>query len=123
MKKSANNFSVQKRIKSFAYAFNGLRILFKEEHNSRIQILLVFLVIIAGILLKIEQGEWLAILLCFGFVLTTETINTAIENICNVITKEKHPQIKKIKDLSAAAVLLSVIFSLAVGTLIFVSKL
>ena len=29
-------FSVRKRIKSFSYAFAGLRVLFREEHNARI---------------------------------------------------------------------------------------
>ena len=29
-------FSVRKRIKSFSYAFAGLKVLFREEHNARI---------------------------------------------------------------------------------------
>ncbi|MBU3613084.1 diacylglycerol kinase [Polynucleobacter sp. MG-27-Goln-C1] len=51
--------------------------------------------------------------------LAVEALNTAIEKICDLITLEEHPEIKKIKDLGAAAVMIIVV---AIG-LIFIRYL
>ena len=115
-------FSITKRIKSFGFAFNGLKILILEEHNSRVHLVAAILVIIAGFFFQISILEWLAIILSIGFVITLEIINSAIENISNFISPEKHNSIKKIKDLSAAGVLISALTALIIGLIIFVPK-
>lgn len=118
-----NRFSLQKRLESFGFAFNGLIILFQEEHNSRIHFLVAFCAVIAGVWLKISTIEWLLIVLSIGFVITLEIINSAIENISDFISPEKHEMIKKIKDLTAAAVLIGSITSLTIGLIIFLPKI
>jgi diacylglycerol kinase len=115
-------FSITKRIKSFGFAFNGLKILILEEHNSRVHLIAAILVIIAGFYFQISILEWLAIILSIGFVITLEIINSAIENISDFISPEKHNSIKKIKDLSAAGVLISALTALVIGLIIFIPK-
>jgi diacylglycerol kinase (ATP) len=51
--------------------------------------------------------------------LAVEALNTAIEKLCDLVTLKEHPEIKKIKDLGAAAVM---IILLAMG-LIFIRYL
>lgn len=121
MKKA--NFSIKKRIKSFVFAFNGLRILFSEEHNSRIHLLAAIVVIIAAILFKINTYEWIAISFSIGLVITVEIMNTVVENIADFLTTEKNEKIKKIKDLSAAAVLISAITALSIALIVFIPKI
>src|SRR5690606_26082653 len=116
-------FSISKRLSSFKYAFNGLRILVKEEHNSRIHFLAAILVLIAGFLLKISALEWLIIIFAIGFVIANEIINSSIENIAYFISPDKDERIKKIKDLSAAAVLISAITAFIIGLIIFIPKI
>ena len=116
-------FSMLKRLESFKYAFNGLRILIKEEHNARIHLFAAICVIIAGVLLKISVYEWIAVIFSIGLVFSTEIINSSIENIADFISPEKHETIKKIKDLSASAVLISAIAALIVGLIIFIPKI
>lgn len=116
-------FSLQKRIKSFGYAFNGLKILVREEHNARVHMLAAICALIAGILLKVSVMEWIALLFAMGFVITLEIINSAIENIADFISPERHDMIKKIKDLSAAGVMVSAITALLIGLIIFLPKL
>ena len=115
-------FSIRKRICSFRYAFNGLRILFKNEHNSWIHLFATIVVIIVGLLLKISSLEWIIIIACIGGVFALELVNTAIEAIADFISPEKHDMIKKIKDLSAAAVLVVAVAALIIGFIIFLPK-
>lgn len=112
-----------KQLKSFGFAFNGLKILFKQEHNARIHLFVAGLVIVAGFAFQLSKAEWIAVIFSKGFVITTETINTVIENIADFLTIEKNHQIKVIKDLSAAAVLISSITALIIGVLIFLPKI
>ena len=116
-------FSISKRFKSFGFAFNGLRILLLEEHNSRIHLLAAVVVVIAGYLFKISALEWMAIVFAIGGVIVLEIINSAIENIADFISPGQHDQIKKIKDLSAAAVLVGAITALVIGLIVFVPKI
>ena len=55
-----------------------------------------------------------------GFVLTAETFNTALEELCDKFQPTHDPHIGKIKDLAAAAVLVSSITALIVGLIIYV---
>lgn len=112
-------FSISNRIRSFGYAFNGLIILFKEEHNARIQLLAATVVVIAGFFFKISPTEWIAIIFAIGFVLAMEAFNSAIEGLADFVSPDKHVMIKKIKDLSAAGVLISAISASVIGLLVF----
>tara|TARA_R100000750_G_scaffold62784_1_gene58045 strand:- start:58799 stop:59047 length:249 start_codon:yes stop_codon:yes gene_type:complete len=80
------------------------------------------MVIAAGLYFKLSTTEWLAIIIVIGLVLLTELLNTAIENIADFISPERHEKIKMTKDIAAAAVLISAIVALVVGMLIFVPK-
>lgn len=118
-----NRFSVENRLNSFKYAFNGLWILLKEEHNSRIHFTAMICAIILGIHFKIETYEWVGIVLSIGLVIALELMNSAIENLSDFATKEKHDLIKKTKDLAAGAVLIGSLAALVVGLIIFVPKI
>lgn len=116
-------FSVSKRIQSFGFAFNGLKVLIREEHNARIHLLAVICVTIAGFAFKISSLEWIAVVVAFGFVIALEIVNSAIENMADFVSPEKHEMIKKIKDLAAAAVLIAAITAFIIGLIIFVPKI
>jgi diacylglycerol kinase len=121
--KEQEKFSIAKRLKSFTYAFNGLRVLFKEEHNSRIHLFTTICVVVAGILLKLSVLEWVAVAFAIGLVFCGEIFNSAIEDLSDVVCPEQDERIKKVKDLSAAAVLVNAITAAVVGLLVFLPKL
>ncbi|RLD90557.1 MAG: diacylglycerol kinase [Bacteroidetes bacterium] len=116
-------FSILKRLKSFKHAFNGLRILIKEEHNARIHLFATICVVIAGLFLKISLNEWIAITFSIGLVISLEIMNSSIESMADFISPERHEKIKKIKDLSASGVLISAITALIIGLIIFIPKI
>ena len=119
----SKKFSLKERTASFRYAFNGLKILIKEEHNARIHLFAAVCVLIAGIVFKISTQEWLILIFCIGWVIALELINSAIENTADFISKEKSETIKKIKDLSAGAVLVAAIASAIIGLIVFLPKI
>lgn len=116
-------FSFKKRLKSFTYAIQGIKTLIKEEHNARIHITAMLIVLFLGFYFDIDSQEWCAIILCFGSVLSMEAINSGIENLADFSTQDKNEFIKKCKDLSAAAVLITAITSLIIGCIIFIPKI
>jgi len=115
-----NKFSMVERIRSISHAFRGIASLLRYEHNARIHLAMLLLVIVAGILLNISGNDWLAILFVSGLVFTSECFNTAIENLADLITEEPNEHIGRAKDVAAAGVLISAIISVAVGLMIFV---
>ena len=117
--KGKTNNLIIRSLKSFRYAFDGVKTLWREEHNFRIHIFAAVLVLILGFIFHISILEWISIILASGFVIGAEILNTSIENLADFVSPEKHHEIKKIKDLAAAAVLISAIVALIIGTLIF----
>lgn len=115
--------NTMKLIKSFKYACQGIKSCFESEPNFRIHFFAAITAIIFSVLLSISATEWIAVGFCIAFVTAMEMMNTAIEKLCDMIHKEPHPGIKKIKDIAAGAVLVSAVFSLITAAIIFLPKI
>lgn len=110
-------------LSGFKFAFRGIVTAFQEENNLLVQFAATMLVVVFGAFLRISAIEWsLCLIMCF-LVMALEFVNTAIENICDRITAQNDGKIKKIKDISAGAVLLLAICSVIVGLIIFLPKI
>ena len=112
-----------KLIKSFSNAAHGMAFLFKSQLNARIELIIAFIVIVFGFLLKISYAEWTLILLCIALVLALEGINTAIEIFADKLHPGFDENIGKAKDVAAGAVLIASIFAAVIGFIIFVPRL
>lgn len=104
---------------SLSHAFRGLRSAFQSERNLRIHIVCLFAVMAAGMALQVSIGEWVALALVCGLVITSELINTAIETVVDLASPDRDPLAGRAKDVSAAAVLIAAIAAILVGLLIF----
>lgn len=113
----------KKLMNSFKYAFEGIISAFKTEQNLKIHFFIVILVIIAGIILKINLIEWLICIILFGFVITTELINTAIETTVDIAMPQKNEKAKLAKDVAAGAVVISAITAIIIGMIIFIPRI
>ncbi|MBK5196472.1 MAG: diacylglycerol kinase family protein [Proteiniphilum sp.] len=115
---------IKNRILSFRYAFRGAATLFRETPNIRLQLAAAIAAVITGFSLHISREEWLAIIIVTGGVFAMEAMNSALEHLSDfTCRKEIHPAIKKVKDISAAAVLLAAMAALAVEIVIFLPKI
>ncbi|MAT44521.1 MAG: diacylglycerol kinase [Anaerolineaceae bacterium] len=111
------------RIRSFKPAFQGILFILRYEKNTWIHLFVTLVVTAFSILLKINSIEWLFIITAVFIVWFAEILNTAIEKTVDLITLEKNPQAKIIKDLSASFVLLSALYAVISGLVIFIPKI
>ncbi|PLX20662.1 diacylglycerol kinase [Candidatus Parcubacteria bacterium] len=110
---------VKRLFKSFKYAISGLVRIFKEEQNLQIQGFIGVLALILSVYFKIDKIEFLLIVFSIGLVFLIETINSAVERVADVLRPRINNYVKEIKDITAAAVMLSSIISLIIGISIF----
>ncbi len=113
----------QSLINAFRNAFNGLFHFFRNERNAKIQSGIGILVVVTACLLNVSFFEWLILLLCIGWVLSLEMLNSALEKLCDLVNPSYHPVIKTVKDVSAAAVLWTSIISALIGGVIFLPRI
>ena len=118
-----DGFTFRKRLRSFGYAFNGIRLLITREHNAWIHCFVAVCVVVAGILLGLSEMEWIAVVIVIGAVLAAEAVNSALEAIADFVSPEYSEAIKRTKDLAAGAVLIIAIAAAIVGGIIFFPKL
>lgn len=106
----------------FKVAFEGLVDALKH-HSVLIQFILGLIAIIVSICLKFDIYEILIVLLCIGLVIVSEILNTCIELLCDLYSTKYDLRIKKIKDISAAAVLFASIIALIIAIIIFIKHI
>lgn len=106
-------------LKRFQYALKGLLHVIRAETNFRIQATVAAGAIAAGLVLGITPGDWVALLLASGLVLSAEVSNTAVERLTDLVKPEHHPVAGKIKDVAAGGVLLAAGMAIVVGVIIF----
>ncbi len=96
-----------------------MRSILAQEQNFRIQVSLSLLVIIAMIGFGVRLSEAVVLILVIMFVLILEILNTVVEYFIDLLQPRLHHYSKVIKDMMAAAVLISAIGALVIGSLIF----
>ena len=107
------------RLRSFAYAFAGVRTLFATQPNFRFHAFAALLVIAGGLALRVTLADWLWLTAAIAGVLVTEALNTALEFLADAVSTDHHPLIGKAKDCAAAAVLLAALGAVGLGLLVF----
>ena len=106
---------------SFKYAFQGFRAV-AMERNLSIHVAAAAFVILEGILFKISTLEWFIVIILIGGVFGFEFMNTAIERLATKMSRENDEDIRFIKDVAAAGVLIFAFGALVIGFKIFLSK-
>lgn len=110
---------MKKEIFGFKVAFQGIFYAVRTEAHMRFHLAAAVFAVIFAALFQVSTAEWGVLILTITAVLSLELINTALERLCNLYTKEKHPVIKAVKDVAAGAVLTAAAGSIATGCFIF----
>lgn len=103
------------------FATKGLQEGWRREHSFRAQVLIGLITVLGAVLLRIPS-IWLALVgLAVALVLAAELFNSALEALVDHLHPEIHPEIRVVKDMAAAGVLIVCLGALAVG-LLFVAS-
>ncbi|WP_216830050.1 diacylglycerol kinase [Alkalihalobacterium elongatum] len=117
--KDKNLWGFKRLLRSFVYAWTGLRYVIRYEQNMRIHLIMGIVVMALAFILNVSLTHKMILLLVIGVVLSLEVMNTAIERTVDMITEDYHPQAKVAKDIAAAAVFIFSIITVLIGLLIF----
>jgi len=117
---TANNqsFTIRGRVQSFRYAWYGLVLMLRSQHNAWLHAFASICIAGAGLLFRLTDGEWCWIILAIMAVWTAEALNTALEFLADAATSEFHPLVKCAKDVAAGGVLISALGSVIIGLLV-----
>ena len=91
----------------------------KSERNFQLEVFALIINLFLIVYFKLNSTDVALILLVCFLVLIAETINTAIEKICDFIEPNFNKKIGLIKDIAAGAVILATLLSIIVGVLVY----
>ena len=104
---------------SFKHAWDGIVYTLRTQPNFRIHVSAAIAVLTAAFFFNVHYIELVILLFTIAFVIIAEMINTSIESMTDLITKEHRKQAKVAKDVSAGMVLVSAFFAVFVGIAVF----
>mgnify|MGYP001053514574 FL=1 len=116
-------YDFKKQLRSFGYAWKGIRCCVGKEQNLSFHLIVTVLTIIAGFLLDITRTDWMIVILCIGVVIAAELFNTAIEKLVDLVSPERHPIAGQAKDIAAGAVLVCAATAAIIGLIVFIPYL
>jgi diacylglycerol kinase len=105
-------------LQSVRYALQGLQAAFVGR-NFRIQLGMALLVLAAGFYFSVTRLEWCVLLFNIALVLSLEVVNSSLENLVDLVTRERHPLAGKVKDLAAGAVVVASAMAVVMGVIVF----
>ena len=114
---------MRKLVRSFGYAWQGLKRAAHHQRNLRIHLGCSFLVVAAGMWFGISVLEWCLLAIAMGMVISAELFNSALEELTDGVSPEKRTWAGHVKDMAAAAVMIIALAALAVGLLIFIPRM
>jgi diacylglycerol kinase (ATP) len=120
--KEPRRFSWHSRYKSFVFAVKGFRYFFYREHNAWLHAAATGAAIGFSTFFHISRLEWIAVLFAIAMVWVSEMVNTAIEKAMDHFSPGYHEDVGRIKDISAAAVLVAAVAAFIIGCIIFIPR-
>jgi diacylglycerol kinase (ATP) len=112
-------FSVADRLQSFRYAASGIVFMLRTQHNAWIHLTVTVVVCLTGWWLRLSGADWRWLTVAIVLVWVAETMNTAFEYLCDVVSPEFHVSVAKAKDIAAGAVMICSAGAVVLGLLTF----
>lgn len=98
-------------VRSFFYSWDGFKAILAKEEAFRLECLAF--VLLLGAMLAVPWPAWkkVAMVACYLLIPLTEAVNSAIEDVCDMATREFSPYVKAAKDKGSLAVLFAIILN------------
>ncbi|AXH11844.1 diacylglycerol kinase [Halarcobacter bivalviorum] len=103
-----NNKPKYHLFKNTKYALDGFIHAFKTESSFKLELFCAIFIIIGILLIDVSLIYKLILFVTGILVLIVELINSAIENVVDLVTKEHAPLAKTAKDIGSTAVMFTI---------------
>ena len=110
---------MKKQLKSFGFAIRGFIGAVCNEGHLRFHLVAAVYVLVFSLFYNFSAAQYAVLIILIAFVIAAELFNTAIENLCDAVTKEQNEHIKRAKDISAGAVLVMSVAAVIVAVIFF----
>ncbi len=94
-------------IDSLGFCIEGIILAFKTEKHIRYHYVTAVAMLVASLILKLPAFEFALLAVAVVILLFAEMVNTALEEVVNLVEEKHNVRAKNAKDLSAGAVLVS----------------
>ncbi|RXI43337.1 diacylglycerol kinase [Malaciobacter mytili] len=115
-----NNKPKYHLFKNTKYALSGLKHVLKTESSFRLELFCAIFIIAGIIVIDTSLTNKLILLVSGILVLIIELVNSAIENVVDLVTKEYAPLAKTAKDIGSTAVMFSIILHVVCWVLVLI---
>ncbi len=105
-------------IKSLSYAVAGIKYAIRDNRNLKIHFVVAILVLLASYVLQVTAQDFALLVVMIILVISAEMINTAHEEMVDLITTEHRKEAKAAKDVAAGMVLVTSAGAALVGLII-----
>jgi diacylglycerol kinase len=119
----SSTYKHRKHHLSLQSAISGILLAFKAELNIKLIILFAIVTLAFGVAFQISYMEWLAVIMAIMIVLLAEMINTSIESVTDLITKDWNEDAKAAKDIAGGMVLIACFGAFIIGLVIFLPRI
>ena len=109
--------------RSFLFALQGFRTALRQERNIKVMLAGGAFAVAMGLILRIDAVSWAVVLVCCGMVIAAELLNTAIETVVDLVSRECHPLAGQAKDIAAAASWVLSLTAAVVGVIVYANAL
>ncbi len=116
---------IYKVLRSFGYAGQGI-VSMVTERNMQVHLMAALIVVFLGNLVRLSRDEWFIILIVIAAVFALEMVNTAVEELANIVRDElklSYKATQRARDVAAGAVLVMAVVAAIIGTTIFLPKI
>lgn len=107
-------------LNSFKHALNGIYWSIQNNKNFQIHFSISILVFLLAYILKVSKEDFIVLVFAVFLGLAAEMINSAIEEMADLITIKWAKQAKIAKDVAAGMVLMTASATAIVGLIVFV---
>jgi diacylglycerol kinase (ATP) len=117
--RAPQRFTLVARLKSFGYAFEGIALMLKTQHNAWLHLIATMLVTGLAAWCRVDAGDWRWLIGAMTMVWMAEAMNTAVESLCDVVSPQYSLAVKCAKDIAAGGVLIAACAAAATGVITF----
>lgn len=108
---------------SFNNAINGVVYAVRTQRNMRVHCFAAIAILIVSLFYDLQRTEIITLFITITFVIFAEMLNTAIEEVVDIIVDEYHPRAKIVKDVAAGAVLVTAFNAVVVSYIVFFDRI